>query len=92
MKKILILILLLILTGCSKEETYFFTATVQEINDNGYIVIVDESDRDVVTMDLISITSDKSFKVGDRLIIEFDGMVMESYPGQINMISVELKE
>lgn len=92
MKVISIILLCLVLISCSREETYFFKATVDDVYEGSYLVIVDEDDRDITSMDLLSISTDKDFNIGDRVIIEFDGVVMESYPGQINLISIELEE
>lgn len=91
MKYLMILILLLALIGCSAEETYFFRATIQEITDGGYIVLVDEGDAIRQSVDLIAIATDEVFEVGDRVIIEYDGVIMESYPGQVNLLSIELE-
>ncbi len=92
MKKIIIcIVLLVLLVGCQSEETFFFKATIQEVYDGSYIVVVDEGEDVRSSSDLISIDTEELFKVGDRVIVEFDGVIMESYPAQINLISIELE-
>lgn len=90
MRKLLIIMVCLLLMACSKEESFFFRASVIEVNDGSYIVQVDQEDIDIATMDLFSISTDETFQLGDYVIIEFDGTVMESYPGQLNLISIDL--
>lgn len=38
----------------------------------------------------LSVNSDETFQIGDRIKVGYDGTIMESNPAQINTLSVEL--
>jgi hypothetical protein len=40
----------------------------------------------------LSVNSDETFQVGDKIKVEYDGPILESNPAQINTLSVELIE
>ncbi|GAA0603335.1 hypothetical protein GCM10009001_20370 [Virgibacillus siamensis] len=40
----------------------------------------------------LSVNNDKTFQVGDKIKVGFDGKILESNPAQINTLSVELIE
>ncbi|MCH4889606.1 hypothetical protein EZV73_18635 [Acidaminobacter sp. JC074] len=94
MKKWIILILVILLVGCTNKavedvESFTFKARIQEITQGGYIVLVDEGEDVRNSSDLISISTDQSFELDDHVLIKYDGAIMESYPAQINMLSIE---
>lgn len=107
MRKVLItviVLLFLIVTGCSNSQDNnndsnntdnpVFTGTIKEINGNMAIVsavLVEGNPEGDVYVDL-SVNKDESFQVGDKIKVEFDGIIRESHPAQINTISVELVE
>ena len=73
-------------------ESVFFTGVITEINDNTALVTPNEGEQirssgDAVYVSLKS--SEDIFAVGDTIKVEYDGTVMESYPLQINAISVK---
>ncbi len=80
--------------GVIKTENSTFTGTIKEINGNGAIVVAkifEGNPEGDVFVDL-SVNNKETFKVGDKIKVEFDGTVLESYPAQINTLSVELVE
>ena len=82
--------------GGSADKIVTFTGTIEEIYEQktGLIVVeVGEMLRssDKVYVDL-SVNTTETFQVGDRIKVGFDGIVMESYPAQINTLSVERVE
>ena len=73
-------------------ESFFFTGVVMEIN--GQTIIVEPNDGEAIrgSGDKVAITleeNEMTFAVGDSVVVEYDGNVMESYPLQINLISIE---
>ncbi len=95
-KKIILIIIIalsLILSSC-KKETYEFRGEIIELNNSNAIVLIDEGEEirnsgDKVEVDL-SVNTDVEFSIGDRIKVEYDGMVQEKYPLGITTISVEL--
>lgn len=69
-----------------------FIGVISEINDNSAIVDVEEGDilnsSDKVVIELIN-NEEVNFKVGDRVKVEHSGLIRESYPAQIDTISVD---
>lgn len=71
-----------------------FTGTIEEISSETSALIVVDSGKilqssDKVTIDLTKAPEDATFEVGDKVKVSYDGEVRESYPAQINTISVE---
>lgn len=103
--KALALIVLLTIVGCSNSmnrgveknnviqtEDFSFTGTIKEINGTSAIVsaiVFEDNPKGDVFVDL-SVNSDETFRVGDKVKVGFDGTIKESYPAQINTLSVEL--
>lgn len=84
------------LFGCNSEGTNeYFTGTIEEIyGDIANVYIVEGSDISTggrVTVDL-SVNSEVTFEVGDRIGVTYDGWVGESSPLSIKTLSVELLE
>ncbi len=72
-----------------------FYGTILELYQNGAIALVEpeegadiRSSGDQVTVNLAVNTTDH-FSVGDRIQVEYDGNVMETYPLQIYVLQVE---
>lgn len=103
--KVLVIVLLISIVGCSNSmennqenvqneppitADASFTGTIKEINGNRALVLgkLGGGEGDVF-VDL-SVNSDETFRVGDRIKVGFDGTVMESNPAQINTLSVKL--
>jgi len=100
MKKVILIICIALLTlgmvACNKQsdetENVFFEGTIIELEGSSAIVEPFEgqdirSSADKISIDLS--VSDDTFKIGDKVEVEYTGEVMESYPAQINMISIE---
>lgn len=105
--KALAIIVLLATVGCSnsldksergynqpKTKNFSFTGTINEIKDDRAIVsakLFEGNPEGDVFVDL-SVNSDETFSVGDKVKVEFDGNVDESNPAQIKTLSVELAD
>ncbi|MCM3444820.1 DUF3221 domain-containing protein [Metabacillus halosaccharovorans] len=75
-------------------ENSNFIGTIKEINGHRALVyakIFEGNPEGDVFVDL-SVNNTKTFKVGDKIKVEFDGTVLESNPAQIITLSVELIE
>jgi hypothetical protein len=74
----------------SKNERVSFTGVISEINGSNAIVDVNEGEPIRSSGDKVSITIEEgAFAVGDVVVVVHSPEVMESYPLQINMISIE---
>lgn len=105
--KALVIVVLLIIVGCSnsidqnKEESNepkiansSFTGTIKKINGDSTIVsakIFGNNREGDVFIDL-SVNTDETFQVGDKVKVGYDGTIEESNPAQINTLSVELTD
>ncbi|MCU9595344.1 YobA family protein [Caldibacillus thermolactis] len=97
--KVLIIMLILLIIGCShsvspseNKERSSFTGTIKEIDGNRAVVsavLVEGNPEGDVIVDL-SLNKNDTFQVGDKIKVEFDGVIRESNPAQINTLSVEL--
>lgn len=70
-----------------------FTGVVTEVFDKAIIVSVDEGEDELKSSDKISVSLDVKLKdsmthfdVGDKVKVFYDGVIAESYPGQINTV------
>lgn len=102
MKKLLFIVgILLVLAACSNktanetdtnDETDTFEGTIQSIE--GDRALLDARINDVVEETpmaiYITLPSD-DFAVGDVVIVEYNGMILESDPAQVQAISVKRK-
>ena len=72
--------------------TVTFDGTIEEINGDSVLVAIDAgeilSSGDKVKVDLSS-ASDEIFEIGDKVQVEYDGMIQESYPLQVNTLSIQ---
>lgn len=87
--KIILVAVLLILAiyAVIKFSHSYLTGTV--IDDNGVLVLyVDEADNETLVGEKLSIKSLDDFQVGEQVIVEYDGGVMESSPPQIKALSI----
>ncbi|MEH7247931.1 DUF3221 domain-containing protein [Neobacillus niacini] len=103
--KALAIIVLLTIVGCSnstdrseeknndiKTENSSFVGIIKKINGNSAIVsakVFEGNPEGDVFVDLF-VNNDETFQVGDKVKVGFDGTIKESYPAQINTLSVEL--
>ena len=76
-------------------DTVTFSGTILELNGNNAIVEPFEgepirSSADKIVVDLSS--NNENFAVGDEIIVEYTGEVMESYPAQIVVLGIEKVE
>ena len=75
------------------EEPVSFTGVISETSGTSAIVIPNEGSPIRSSGDKVSISIEEgAFEVGDIVIVEHYPEVMESYPLQINMISIEKVE
>ena len=94
MKKltVLVLVCLLILTGCGNRTMNDIIASEPSITgvvkDTGEKAILIENDQGEywVSLNVENQDSMTSFRIGDEVVVYFDGMVAESYPMQINTV------
>lgn len=70
-----------------------FTGIVTEIYDKAILVSVDEDEDEIKSSDKMSVSLDvqlkdsmTSFKVGDKVKIFYDGIILETYPAQIHTV------
>lgn len=84
-----------LLAACSNEDQIpnaAFSGTIESIHNDSAIIAIEEgeilSSGDKVSVNL-SVNEEDTFAVGDRVVVEYDGAVMESYPLQVHTISVE---
>lgn len=72
--------------------TVTFDGTIEEINGISALVAIDDGEilrsGDKVTVDLSSV-ADEIFEIGDKVQVEYDGMIQESYPLQVNTLSIQ---
>ena len=94
MKKtiVLVLVCLLILAGCGNRTMNDIIANKPSITgivkDTGEkaILIENENGEYWVSLNVENKDSMTSFRIGDEVVVYFDGMVAESYPMQINTV------
>lgn len=95
-------IVLLTVAGCSNSfdknnETesahYTFTGVIKEIHDHGALVHAKNGSikKGNVFVDL-SVNNDETFQVGDKIKVEYNGIILKSNPAQITTLFVELVE
>lgn len=75
-------------------ETVTFSGTIIELNENAAIVEPFEGEAIRGSADKISVNLQGygEFEIGDEIIVEYDGSVMESYPAQVNVLGVSKVE
>lgn len=81
-------------TNSVDKDNPTFIGTIKEINGDTAIVsavLVEGNPEGDVFVDL-SVIKDETFQVGDKIKVEFDGVIRESTPAQINTLSVEIIE
>lgn len=100
MKKALLitlsLLLVFILACTNKKEVdeteHKFIGTISKIEENIAIVSIEEGEilksGDSVKVDL-SVNKEDVFFIGDKVEVEYDGMIRESNPLSINTISIK---
>ncbi|MED1603294.1 DUF3221 domain-containing protein [Alkalihalophilus marmarensis] len=73
-------------------EEAAFTGTIESIHNDSAIIAIEEgeilSSGDKVSVNL-AVNEEETFQVGDRVVVSYDGAVMESYPLQIHTISIK---
>jgi hypothetical protein len=74
------------------KEKYELKARVSEIYDDGMLVIPEDKNitEDKVFIHCKQMITDLSIDVGDTVNIEYDGMVMTSYPAQIRALNISI--
>lgn len=90
-KSVLIIIAMLcILTGCTKEKNITFEATIESVNEKSMMISTDDKvgfDKASVGLSTAKIEGD--LKEGEKVIITIQPEVRESYPVQVTAIKVE---
>ena len=84
-----------LITGCGKDKEVTFKGVIIEWSETTAVVTPDEGEQilnsgDKVVVDMTK--GDGKFTLGDRVLVTYDGTVMESYPLQIRTIRVEHAE
>jgi uncharacterized lipoprotein len=93
MKKFIIFLLLslAILSGCSAEQetNQNFIGEVTDRYEGSYTLVILQGEI-LSSGDLVNISSDLNYQIGDLLEVEHSNQVMESYPLQVNVISINM--
>ncbi len=97
MKRILLplALLLVLLFGCAKQETVVFTGIIEEIHENGVLVVTDElsaSDRASVGFAKNMEPIGFNLIVGQTVRVTILPEIRESYPVQVTAVKLELQE
>ncbi len=76
--------------GLNLEEYPTFKGKVKELNDGSAILIIGKDEDDFQEGDLVVIELPEGYQleVGEEVTVEYDGRIMESYPLQVNVMSV----
>jgi|GEM_PF-797602 len=78
------------------EETSFFEGKINELYENGAIILANEDDPICLSSDIISISTkeleDIGAAEGDIVKIEYTGDIMETYPAQVVAVSWSIIE
>ena len=76
-----------------------FRGLVLEVSDNTILVAVNQEENEIKSSDKISVSLDTklkdsmtSFKVGDKVRVFYDGMILETYPGRVTNVYAILLE
>lgn len=88
--------LALFLFACTKVvDTFSFIGKIERITGTTALVLVEEGDRGIqgseVYVDL-SVNTEDTFLAGDRVVVGYDGSVMETAPLQIKTLSVQFAD
>jgi uncharacterized protein (DUF1697 family) len=78
-------------TDVEEAESFLFKATVLSVDETSALVEPLESEDEIRSSGdqvYIDLPAGLEVAVGDEVTIEYDGMIMESYPLQINTMSV----
>lgn len=90
------------LTGCNNsnengkkdnsDDIHTFEVTILECNQKNMIVKPDEKEKEYKSSDKFTIEYIDEFvcKVGDRVLITYEGMINESYPAQVGTTNIEI--
>lgn len=73
-------------------EEFSFYGTITQIEENLFFVKPDVNEQIARSTDLVMVgklknNTDAKYEIGDRIKVIYDGMVMTTYPAQINVIS-----
>lgn len=89
---VMVLVVMFALAGCySRSMNYIInnepnmTGIVLETDKNG-VLMTNENGKYWVSLDVENKDSMTDFRVGDEIVVYFDGMVAESSPMQINKV------
>lgn len=98
MSLLMVMLLMVSLAACATtnatEVTYSFEGVIASIDGLSAIVTPNEGEEIRKSGDKVSVyfgdnEAVKKFNVGDKITVTYDGDIMESYPLQINLISIE---
>ena len=95
-KLFLILVLVLSAVGCAQQEEPInqestFQASILEIGDGYFLVEPQEGSPEKQSADQILVPSEPmdsalAPEVGDLIVITYNGVILESYPGQLSEV------
>lgn len=72
------------------EDTHEFSGEVIELSDTFAVILIDENESIRSSGDKVSINfGETDLSIGDKIIVKYDGVIMESYPLQVNVLSIE---
>ena len=96
MKKILVLLVIsltfTLLSGCKDSQDPSFIGKIESINNDSALVLVQEGEEIQSSGDKVNIDISKyngELNINDKIKVIYTGEVMESYPLQVTVVSIE---
>lgn len=89
---IIIFVIALVALFKIKNSSVKFYAHVEEVG-RKYILIVPNDGQDVKKSSdkiVVDVEDSSAYKIGDEIIIQYNGMIMETYPAKINAEKIEI--
>ena len=77
-----------------KQNEYSFYGTIIQVEENLFFVEPDENEEirklsDLIMVEKLKIDTNVKYEIGEKVKIIYDGVVMETYPAQINATKYE---
>lgn len=77
-----------------KNSEYSFCGTITQVEENLFFVEPDENEEikksaDLIMVEKLKIDTNVKYEIGERIKVTYDGVIMTTYPVQINAIKYE---